>query len=99
LLSTAYLLLDLNINTLISLQIFLVQIMSSTNEHKQRNPAPAHPAKDNAVLFGDRSLYERIEKIADGHEGKQMIDEFEIPIRSAKAWTVKKGMRFSARDF
>jgi hypothetical protein len=28
-----------------------------------------------------------------------MIDEFEIPIRSAKAWTVKKGMRFSARDF
>lgn len=66
--------------------------MSTTTDHKQRNPAPAYPAKDNAVLFGDRNFYERIEKIADGHEGKQLLEQFEIPIRSAKAWTVKKGM-------
>jgi uncharacterized protein YcgI (DUF1989 family) len=56
-----------------------------------RVPNPAYPAKDSAVLYGDKALYARIGKIADQDGGKELVDNFEIPIRSGKAWVVKKG--------
>lgn len=55
------------------------------------NPAPAYPAKDNAVLFGDTALYKRLGAIAESKDHKTLIEEFEIPIRSGRAWVVKKG--------
>jgi uncharacterized protein len=54
-----------------------------------RIPAPAY--QDTGVLYGDRELYARIRKVAEGDEGKTLTEEFEIPIRSGKAWVVKKG--------
>lgn len=58
---------------------------------------PAYPASDNAVLFGDTELYSRIgslvEKSRSGDDGGELVEveKFEIPIRSGKAWVVKKG--------
>jgi hypothetical protein len=56
-----------------------------------RGPDPAYPAKDSAVLYGDKELYARVGKVAEGKGGKELVDNFEIPIRSGKAWAVKKG--------
>ena len=56
-----------------------------------RVPNPAYPAKDSTVLYGDKEVYARLGKIAEGEGGKELVEEFEIPIRSAKAWVVKKG--------
>ncbi len=56
-----------------------------------RVPDPAYPAKDSAVLYGDKELYARIGKVAEGKDGKELVESFEIPIRSGKAWVVKKG--------
>jgi hypothetical protein len=56
-----------------------------------RVPNPAYPAKDSAVLYGNKEIYERIRKVADQEGGKTLVEEFEIPIRSGKAWIVKKG--------
>lgn len=56
-----------------------------------RVPDPAYPAKDSAVLYGDKELYARIGKVAEGKGGKELVESFEIPIRSGKAWVVKKG--------
>jgi hypothetical protein len=56
-----------------------------------RVPDPAYPAKDSAVLYGDKELYARIGKVAEGKGGKRLVESFEIPIRSGKAWVVKKG--------
>ena len=53
------------------------------------NPVPAYQDPGN-ILSGDKELYARIGKIAE--TGRQvLIKEFEIPIRSGKAWVVKKG--------
>jgi hypothetical protein len=68
--------------------VLVVDIMSEANK---RNPAPAYPAKDNAVLFGDTALYARLGSLAASNEGKTLVEEFEIPIRSGRAWVVKKG--------
>lgn len=54
------------------------------------NP-PAYPSSDSTVLFGDKELYLRIGKVAEQDEGKTLVEKFEIPIRSGKAWVVKKG--------
>lgn len=56
-----------------------------------RNPSPAYPAKDSAVLYGDKELYARIAATADVEDQRNLIEKFEIPIRSGKAWIVKKG--------
>lgn len=56
-----------------------------------RVPNPAYPAKDSAVLYGDKELYARIGKIAEQEAGKDLVDNFEIPVRSGKAWVLKKG--------
>lgn len=56
-----------------------------------RNPKPAYPARDSAVLYGDKELYTRIAATAEVKEQRKLVEKFEIPIRSAKAWIVKKG--------
>lgn len=56
-----------------------------------RNPSPAYPAKDSAVLYGDKELYARIAATAATEGQRQLVEKFEIPIRSGKAWVVKKG--------
>ena len=56
-----------------------------------RVPNPAYPAKDGSALYGDKGLYARIENVAEQDGGKKLVEEFEIPIRSGKAWVVKKG--------
>lgn len=56
-----------------------------------RVPNPAYPAKDSAVLYGDKDLYAKLGKIAETEGGKSLVEKFEIPIRSGKAWVVKKG--------
>lgn len=56
-----------------------------------RVPTPAYQDRENR-LSGDKELYARIGKIAEEDGGKELIEEFEIPIRSGKAWVVKKGM-------
>jgi hypothetical protein len=56
-----------------------------------RIPDPAY--RNDAVLYGDKELYARIGKVAEGGLDEKKLDEqFEIPIRSGKAWVVKKGM-------
>ncbi|KAG0650008.1 hypothetical protein D0Z07_3730 [Hyphodiscus hymeniophilus] len=55
-----------------------------------RNPTPAYQDR-GSVLSGDKELYARIGKIAEGEGGKTLVEDFEIPIRSGKAWVVKKG--------
>jgi hypothetical protein len=60
-----------------------------SNEMTTRIPTPAY--QDTGVLHGDKELYARIGKIAEGDAGKKLVEEFEIPIRSGKAWVVKKG--------
>ncbi|KAH7330251.1 hypothetical protein BKA65DRAFT_480406 [Rhexocercosporidium sp. MPI-PUGE-AT-0058] len=54
------------------------------------NP-PAYPSTDSTVLYGDKDLYARIGKVAEQDGGKTLVEQFEIPIRSGKAWVVKKG--------
>ena len=54
-----------------------------------RNPTPAY--QDTGVLCGDRDLYARLGKIAEAEGGKKLVEELEIPIRSGKAWIVRKG--------
>ncbi|KAN0117583.1 protein of unknown function (DUF1989) domain containing protein [Hyaloscypha variabilis] len=56
-----------------------------------RVPDPAYPAKDSAVLYGNKGLYARLGKVAEQDGGKDLVESFEIPIRSGKAWVVKKG--------
>jgi hypothetical protein len=56
-----------------------------------RVPEPAYPARNASVLYGDKDLYAKLGEIAEKDGGKTLIEEFEIPIRSGKAWVVKKG--------
>jgi len=56
-----------------------------------RIPNPAYPAKDSTILYGDKELYARIGKTAEQDGARKLLDEFEIPIRSGKAWIVPKG--------
>lgn len=56
-----------------------------------RNPEPAYPAKDSAVLYGDKDLYGRIQTAAASGKGLKLVETFEVPTRSGKAWSVKKG--------
>jgi uncharacterized protein len=56
-----------------------------------RIPNPAY--RNDAVLYGDKELYTRIRKVAEGGlDEKKLVEQFEIPIRSGKAWIVKKGI-------
>lgn len=59
-----------------------------------RNPEPAYPARNAEVLYGDKTLYAKLGDIAEKDGGKTLIEEFEIPIRSGKAWVVKKGKSY-----
>ena len=52
---------------------------------------PAYPATDSVVLYGDKELYARLGKVAEQDGGKTLLDKIDIPIRSGKAWIVKKG--------
>lgn len=56
-----------------------------------RNPNPAY---DNQIVYGDKELYARVGRIAEEEagKGKRLAEKFEIPIRSGKAWVVKKGV-------
>ncbi|CZR60942.1 uncharacterized protein PAC_10838 [Phialocephala subalpina] len=56
-----------------------------------RVPEPAYPARNASALYGDKDLYAKLGEIAEKDGGKALIEEFEIPIRSGKAWVVKKG--------
>lgn len=56
-----------------------------------RVPEPAYPAKDSAALYGNRDLYGRIGATASQEGGRKLVEQFEVPIRSGKAWAVKKG--------
>lgn len=57
---------------------------------------PRPPAYRNPeVLYGDKELYARIGKVAGEEGGKSLVENFEIPIRSGKAWVVKRGKRTS----
>jgi hypothetical protein len=55
-----------------------------------------HPAYDSQVVYGDKELYARLGKIAEesNEKTKTLVENFDIPIRSGKAWVVKKGMLF-----
>lgn len=57
-----------------------------------RIPEPAYPAKDSTALYGDTKLYGRLGATADETGAREVIENFEIPIRSGKAWVVPKGM-------
>jgi hypothetical protein len=56
-------------------------------------PHDPRPAYDNPIVYGDIEIYARLGKIAEQEEGaaKALVKKFEIPIRSGKAWIVKKG--------
>jgi uncharacterized protein YcgI (DUF1989 family) len=58
-----------------------------------RKPNPAYPttAQNSHILYGDKELYAKIGDIAQVDGGKNLVEEFEIPIRSGKAWVVRKG--------
>lgn len=57
-----------------------------------RVPEPAYPARNAEALYGDKALYAKLGEIAGKDGGKALVEQFEIPIRSGKAWIVKKGM-------
>ena len=61
-----------------------------------KGPKAAYPAEDSSVLYGDQELYARLGKIAEQADGKrrEVVERFEIPIRSGRAWVVKKGEYF-----
>ncbi|TVY46348.1 Uncharacterized protein LOCC1_G003611, partial [Lachnellula occidentalis] len=55
-----------------------------------------HPAYDenpanSAALYGDKTLYKKIGVLSEDAAQKTLVEEFEIPIRSGRAWVVKKG--------
>jgi hypothetical protein len=55
---------------------------------------PEAAYKGGPAIFGDKKLYARLGKISEDTEGgKELIEKFEIPIRSGKAWVVKKGQK------
>lgn len=59
-----------------------------------RNPTPSYdenPA-NSAALYGDKALYGKIGGLAEDEEQRSLVEGFEIPIRSGRAWVVKKGM-------
>ena len=64
-----------------------------------RVPQPAYPAKDSAIIYGDKALYQRISEVAEQEEARELIEHFEIPIRTARAWVVKKGKFCSNFNF
>jgi hypothetical protein len=58
-----------------------------------RVPHAAYPA--NPAITGDTEFYKTIGKIAEQENGKRLVEKFDIPIRSGKAWVVKKGEYYS----
>lgn len=69
---------------------------SKSTRNLEMAPRVPHPAYDETpsnsfALYGDKELYAKIGAIAESESGKDLIEEFEIPIRSGKAWVVKKG--------
>ncbi|WP_279582010.1 urea carboxylase-associated family protein [Fodinicola feengrottensis] len=50
------------------------------------SPAAAYQASEGGALDVDRDFYRRL---ADGK--REMVDSFQIPIRSGRAWTVPRG--------
>ncbi|TVY76076.1 Uncharacterized protein LSUE1_G005431 [Lachnellula suecica] len=58
-----------------------------------RIPSPAYPTtpQNSPILYGDKELYAKIGKISQNEDSKILVESFEVPIRSGKAWVVKKG--------
>ncbi|CAG8977898.1 hypothetical protein HYALB_00001775 [Hymenoscyphus albidus] len=65
---------------------------------------PGYPASDSAALYGDPELYARLNALVEKSRGPRSesenatavgelvpVEKFEIPIRSGKAWVVRKG--------
>lgn len=52
------------------------------------SPASAYRASQGGALDVDRAFYQRV-AVADGRH--ELVDAFEIPIRSGRAWTVPQG--------
>jgi hypothetical protein len=58
------------------------------------NPSPAY---DSEVVYGNKTLYSRLNTLIENYksgsdtESLVEVENFEIPIRSGKAWVVKKG--------
>lgn len=48
----------------------------------------AYQATSGSALDVDRAFYQRV---ADTHSQRELVDTFEIPIRSGRAWTVPQG--------
>jgi hypothetical protein len=63
------------------------------------NPEPAYPAKDSKVLYGDKDLYARLGATAAEEGARVVVEDFEIPIRSGKAWIVPKGKNETSSVF
>jgi len=52
------------------------------------SPAPAYRAGAGGALGVDRAFYGRL---AEAHSHRELVEAFEIPIRSGRAWTVPRG--------
>lgn len=52
------------------------------------SPPSAYQATEGGALDVDRAFYGRL---ADAHDQHELVDSFEIPIRSGRAWTVPEG--------
>jgi hypothetical protein len=52
------------------------------------SPKAAYQSTQGGALDVDREFYDRL---AAAHEQHELVDSFEIPIRSGKAWTVPQG--------
>jgi len=59
-----------------------------------RNPTPSYDENpgNSAALYGDKALYREIGALSEDADRKTLVEGFEIPIRSGRAWVVKKGM-------
>ncbi|TVY22924.1 Uncharacterized protein LHYA1_G007473, partial [Lachnellula hyalina] len=58
-----------------------------------RNPTPSYDENpgNSAALYGDKALYREIGALSEDADRKTLVEGFEIPIRSGRAWVVKKG--------
>lgn len=54
-----------------------------------RIPTPTYLAEDSTILYGDKELYARIANTATQESSRRLVEEFDIPIRSGKAWVSK----------
>lgn len=59
-----------------------------------RNPEPAYPPHNRTAIYGDEELYKRLELLSSDPDPtvKTLLQDFEVPIRSGRAWVVKAGI-------